>query len=163
MVPITGVDDAIEDSDITNTIVTDADATTTDSDYNGFNPDDVAVTNLNDEQPPGGTANYPSGPIGLTIWDNDPDGVSSLITGVANHDPDVLTVTLNITDHPRSSDLEAFVTGPDGTQLELFNVPGDNDLTGLITDTEGDWLLEVFDTRKKKEGRLQSWSITIDY
>jgi subtilisin-like proprotein convertase family protein len=59
--------------------------------------------------------------------------------------------------------LEAFVTGPDGTQWQLFNVLGDNDLTGLITDIEGDWLLEVFDTRKKKEGTLQSWSITVDY
>ena len=115
------------------------------------------------DSPPGGeTENYDSGAIGLTIWDNDPGGVSSLITDVANHDPLALTVTLNI-NHPRPSDLEAYVTGPDGTQLQLFNVTGDNDLTGLITDTEGDWLLEVFDTRKKKEGTLESWSITVDY
>ena len=160
-VTVTGVDDAIDDGDVGYTIVTAA-ATSDDPSYNGLDADDVSVTNLDDDSPPGGgSLEYGSGTIDLRIWDNDPDGISSLITDVANHEPLVLTLTLNIS-HPRPSDLKAFVTGPDGTRLELFNVLGDNDLTGLITATEGDWLLEVRDTRNRKEGTLQSWLITIN-
>ena len=50
---------------------------------------------------------------------------------------------------------------PGGAPIPVSN--GDNDLTGMVTQTDGDWLLEVFDTRKKKKGTLNSWSITIDY
>ncbi|HEX5790195.1 MAG TPA: Calx-beta domain-containing protein, partial [Luteolibacter sp.] len=47
-VTVTGVDDAIADSDIAYSIVTAA-ATSTDSNYNGLNPADVAVTNTDND------------------------------------------------------------------------------------------------------------------
>ena len=54
-VTVTGVDDAIVDGDITYTVVTAA-ATSADANYDGINPSDVAVTNLNVDLAPGGNA-----------------------------------------------------------------------------------------------------------
>ena len=52
-VTVTGVDDSIQDGDRAYSIITDA-ATSTDSNYNGFNAADVSVRNLDDDaaQPP---------------------------------------------------------------------------------------------------------------
>jgi hypothetical protein len=71
-VTVTGVDDTLVDGDIAYTIVT-APATSSDAKYNGLNPADVAVTNL-DNDPPGGprqivsdtTASY-AGAAGATV------------------------------------------------------------------------------------------------
>ncbi len=54
-VTVTGVDDAIVDGDIAYTVVT-ATAISADANYNGINPSDVAVTNLNVDLAPGGNA-----------------------------------------------------------------------------------------------------------
>lgn len=158
---VTGVDDTLDDGNVDYTIVT-ALATSTDSDYDGLNADDVFVTNLDNEMPPGGPIEYVRVEVPpLPIPDNSNQGAMSQVTGVGDFVPVSLIVSLEIT-HPRPSDLRAWVTGPDGTQRELINIPGDNDLTSLITDTDGDWLLEVIDTKKKKKGTLNSWKITID-
>jgi SdrD B-like protein/Calx-beta domain-containing protein len=47
-VTVTGQDDAVDDDDIAYTIVLDA-AVSDDSDYNGLDPDDVMLTNLDDD------------------------------------------------------------------------------------------------------------------
>jgi hypothetical protein len=47
-VTITGVDDAVDDGDIAYTIIT-APATSADPNYSGENPDNVSVTNIDDE------------------------------------------------------------------------------------------------------------------
>src|SRR3989442_1309648 len=46
-VTVTGVNDFVDDGNIAYTIVTAA-ATSSDGNYNGFNPADVSVTNLDD-------------------------------------------------------------------------------------------------------------------
>ncbi|MBK8170391.1 MAG: integrin [Sandaracinaceae bacterium] len=48
MVTVTGADDFVLDGDVAYAIVTDA-AVSADSDYNGINPSDVAVTNTDDD------------------------------------------------------------------------------------------------------------------
>ena len=49
-------------------------------------------------------------------------------------------------------------------QVQLFNLSGDNNVPDFIgTSTLGLWTLEVYDTRKKKTGTLNSWSIKVDY
>ena len=48
VVTVTGVDDVVEDGDIAFVVVTAA-ATSADNNYNGLNPSDVAVTNLDDD------------------------------------------------------------------------------------------------------------------
>ena len=60
MVTVTGVDDLLPDGDQHYTIVT-AVAVSTDPDYNGMNPADVAVVNQDDEPPPGITVTPETG------------------------------------------------------------------------------------------------------
>jgi len=48
IVTVTGVDDAEDDGDIVYNIITDA-ATSTDLSYNGFDPENVSVTNIDDD------------------------------------------------------------------------------------------------------------------
>jgi hypothetical protein len=161
-VTVTGVDDAIEDGDVDYTILIAA-ATSTDPDYNGLDANDVSVTNQDDDSPPGGNSEtYTSADTPLNIPDNDPGGVASNIVA-GDHLISSLTVNVNIT-HPDSSQLEMYLIGPDGSPpVQLFN-NGDN----LVADFDGTsslgmWTLEVYDTVDKKKGKLNSWSITIDY
>ena len=51
-VTVTGVDDSVVDGDIAYTIIT-APAVSADAEYDGLDADDVSVTNLDDEAPPG--------------------------------------------------------------------------------------------------------------
>jgi subtilisin-like proprotein convertase family protein len=53
---------------------------------------------------------------------------------------------------------------PDGgPPVQLFNFSGDNNVAGFNgTNSVGIWTLEVYDTRKKKTGTLNNWSITVD-
>ncbi len=57
---VTGVDDSVDDGNVAYTIVTAA-ATSSDGSYNGINPADVSVTNVDDETA-GVTVSAPSGP-----------------------------------------------------------------------------------------------------
>lgn len=49
-VTVTGVEDEIVDGDVSYTIITTPDLTTTDPNYNGLNPEDVTITNLDNDQ-----------------------------------------------------------------------------------------------------------------
>jgi hypothetical protein len=167
-VTITGVDDAIEDGDVAYTIIT-AQAVSTDPDYNGLDANDVSVTNLDDDGPTGGgseTYSVLDDPNwqAIAIPDNNPNGISSTISVSDNHQITGLTVTLDI-NHQRPSDLEVVLTGPNGVQVSLTNFTGDNplpdDYDGISS--AGDWTLQVVDTRNRKSGTLNSWSITVDY
>jgi hypothetical protein len=100
----------------------------------------------------------------LAIPDNDPDGISSTISVTDNHQITGLTVTLDI-NHQRPGDLQVQLTGPNGVQVPLTNFTGDNPLPDDYdgSSSAGDWTLQVVDTRNKREGTLNSWSITVDY
>jgi Ca2+-binding RTX toxin-like protein len=91
-VTVTGVDDNVADGNIAYNIVTAA-ATSTDSNYNNLNPDDVSVTNTDNETPgitvnptaglttteAGGTANFsvvfntqPTAPVTISLISSNP-------------------------------------------------------------------------------------------
>jgi hypothetical protein len=109
---------------------------------------------------------YSSADTPLSIPDNDSNGRTSIIEVQHGQAVDItsLTITLDIS-HPRPSDLEVYVVGPSGgPTVQLFNYSGDNvvpDFNG--NNSQGDWTLTVVDTRTRKEGTLNNWSITVDY
>ena len=73
-----------------------------------------------------------------------------------------LTVTLDIS-HQRPSDLDVYLVGPDNSQVQLFTFSGDNNVPDFNgTSTAGLWTMKVYDTKKKKTGTLNSWSITVE-
>jgi hypothetical protein len=94
---VTGVDDDIEDGHQSYTIVLGA-ATSADADYDGMDPDDVSVTNVDD----GEINNPPSVPELVSPS----DGATWLATTVTfmwnestDHDGDDLTYELHISEH----------------------------------------------------------------
>ncbi|MEG4110181.1 Calx-beta domain-containing protein, partial [Microcoleus sp. S13_C5] len=64
-VTVTGVDDAVADGDIAYQIITTADTTTADTNYNNLNPADVSVTNT-DNDTPGVTVTQSAGSTEVT-------------------------------------------------------------------------------------------------
>ena len=101
----------------------------------------------------------------LPIPDYPYPGVSPKIHVTDNFVIDNLTVRLNI-DHSRPSDLRASLTGfdvnGDETTVMLPNISGDNPVDDFYgSSTAGDWTLNVWDTKKKKTGTLNGWSITV--
>ena len=97
------------------------------------------------------------------IPDNDPNGVSSSINVSDNFTIANLTVNLDI-NHQRPNDLDVFLVGPDSTRVPLSNFSGDNTVSVFNgTSSQGTWTIEVYDTRKKRTGSLNSWSMTVDY
>jgi hypothetical protein len=156
-VTISGVDDTIEDGDVAYTIITSA-ASSSDPDYNGLEVDDVSVVNLDDDGP----ITYSSTDTPLDIPDNDPAGISSEIP-VGGHTFNNLTVNVDIS-HPRPSDLEVYLIGPNGgPAVQLFNFTGDNVVANFNgTSSAGFWTLMVYDTRNRRTGTLNSWSITVE-
>lgn len=164
-VMITGVDDTVEDGDVTYTIVT-LPAMSDDPDYNGLDADDVSVTNVdNDGQSGGGSTTYSSGNIIQGIPDNNSGGTSHTIGVTVDEAVTIvsLTVTLDIS-HQRPSDLTVALTGPDGTVVPLSNFSGDNVVTEFNGDsTVGPWTINAVDSRRKRTGTINSWSITAGY
>lgn len=162
-VSIVGVDDAIQDGDVVYTIITAA-ATSSDPDYNGLDPENVSVTNEDDDTSSGGGSElYPSNDPPIAIPDNDNNGINSNILA-DEHLITNLTVNIDIT-HERLSDLDVYLIGPaGGPPVQLFNFTGANAVTDFNgTSSLGLWTLEVYDTRKKKTGTLEGWSITVEY
>jgi hypothetical protein len=165
IVKVTGQDDdpPVEDGDIAYTIFT-GPATSTDPDYQGRDAPDVSVTNLDNETPSSGNSStYGSADTPLNIPDYDPGGVASSIVA-GDHLITNLTVNVNIT-HPDPSELNVYLAGPGGgPAVELFNFSGDNQIPDFNgTSSLGLWTLEVYDTVRKKKGKLNSWSISVDH
>ena len=168
-VTVTGVDDepVNETGDDQYTIVIAA-ANSTDPAYATMDPDDVSVTNLDNDG--GGTKTY------WQIYDFpdlmivDQTTTESTITVVDSHIISSLTVTLDIF-HERPSDLKVTLVGPDpeGERVRLFNYSGDNIVTEFNDDpffgesVLGNWTLIIEDTKKKKTGTLNGWSLTVDF
>ncbi|MFO0837235.1 MAG: Calx-beta domain-containing protein [Phycisphaerae bacterium] len=98
-VTVTGVDDALVDGDVLYTIVT-APAASSDPSYNGLNPSDVSVTNI-DNDSPGITVNPTSGLVTTEA------GGTAQFTVVLNSQP-AANVTIGLT----SSDLTEGAIAP---------------------------------------------------
>ena len=97
-----------------------------------------------------------------SIPDNNTTGVTSTI-GVA-HDVTItnLTVTLNIS-HPRMSDLQATLIGPNGT-VPLTNLTGLNNVDNFDgTSSQGNWRVKVVDRVRKQTGTLNGWTLSIEH
>ena len=63
-----------------------------------------------------------------------------------------------------SADLDVFLIGPNNDSVHLFNFTGVNNIADFNgVSTAGSWTPEVYDTRKKKTGTLNSWSMTVDF
>lgn len=162
LVTVTGVQDSEYDPDNTYYIeVANASSTV-----------QVEVTNVGDDDdmpPPGGseTESISYLPDGLDIPDNNPIGVISEIQFGNSHVISGLTVELNI-DHPRTSDLTVNLYGPNDPLLlapvRLTNFSGPNIVADFNTSSsDGTWTLELIDNKRRKEGTLDYWSITVDY
>ncbi len=107
-------------------------------------------------------ATYASADTPANIPDNNSAGITSQILA-GDHQIENLSVNVNIS-HPRPSDLDVFLIGPNGEQQQLFNITGNNEVPGFAnTQSGGLWTLHVRDTVKKKSGKLNAWSLTIDY
>lgn len=116
---------------------------------------------------PGDVKTYSSGNINLPIPDNNPDGRSHIIEVENGEDVTIvkLTVTVNIS-HQRPSDLATVtLTGPDGTIVPLNTINGNNNVTAFFDgdSTLGLWTIKAVDSRKKRTGTINSWSIAAEY
>ena len=127
-VTIAGVDDPIADGNTNYSIIT-GDATSLDAKYNGFNPDDIAVTNT-DNETPGITVSPTSG------LETGEGGETATFEVVLNTQP-VDNVTLNLSsDNPA----EGSVFPPDLTFTpDNWNTPQVVTVTGVDDpDVDGD-------------------------
>jgi hypothetical protein len=158
VVVVTGVQDSEQDGDQSYEIELAVTTAPAGSDYEIVDAVQVSVTNQDDELPMVVEYSKVENPPKM-IPDNFPGGVSSLIPNVADHDGALITVTLSV-DHPRLSDLEAWVT-VNGAQVPV-NASGVTDISGMIGNTQGDWTLTVRDLRNRKEGFLLGWTITTE-
>jgi hypothetical protein len=106
--------------------------------------------------------NYCSDSFPMPIPDNDPsEGAVSTINIPDDLAIDSLTVNLEI-DHPRQSDLAVYLTNLEtGESAQLSNYTGNNNVTSDFSSSQGTWLLQVYDNRRKRTGDLLGWSVTI--
>ncbi len=105
----------------------------------------------------------------LSIPDNDPQGVSSVLSTDETDLVGSVTVDVEIT-HTFRGDLRVTLIH-DGTEVVLHNRDGgsNDDLTLSVTlddfagqSRDGDWTLQVVDTARIDTGTLQRWSVTLD-
>ncbi len=109
-------------------------------------------------------ANFPS----LPIPDNDPNGVTHIIT-VSDNEPIGLVLLQSATmNHSRPQDLRLRLTSPSGASVNISPGPVDNgkwDLTGLLLsefngeNPLGDWRVQVRDTAAGSEGFLNTFRL----
>ncbi|MBN2725373.1 MAG: proprotein convertase P-domain-containing protein [Deltaproteobacteria bacterium] len=103
----------------------------------------------------------------IPVTDNDPEGISSVISVSQEGFVDTLTVDVDIT-HTYSGDIILKLTSPDGTTEVLQEKLGGSEddikksftpsgFTGLSIN--GDWTLTVIDTASSDTGTLNRWSI----
>ena len=109
------------------------------------------------------------GDTNLSIPDNDPAGVDSIIEVEADGSIAELSIDIAIT-HPFRGDLKVTLENESGVQVTLADGEGDSEdnLVRTFTPAEfvgheaaGLWLLNVSDNGRLDEGTLDSWSMTI--
>jgi subtilisin-like proprotein convertase family protein len=111
----------------------------------------------------------------LTIPDNDPAGVASVIEVTEDGSAKTITIGIDIT-HTYIGDLRVVLVAPSGQQAILHNQEGgdqdnliksyDSDnsaaLSGLIDElVQGNWILRVTDIAGRDTGKLNRWTLEI--
>ena len=114
-VTITGVDDTIVDGNIAYTILT-GPTESRDLDYNGLDPADVSVTNMDDEFPP------------IARDDSDITDEDTPITTdvLANDTPGMLPITLTIQTAPLHGTAEVIPPSPTSEYQQILYTPASN-------------------------------------
>jgi hypothetical protein len=113
---------------------------------------------------PNTTRNY-SNSTSISTSKGKPNAVSSLSVS-ANPDYTVLGITLSLTvNDPSNNTLTIFLTGPNGTKIDVGSTNKSGTLTFLVTGLDytavnGKWTLEV--DGLGQGGVLKSWSLGID-
>lgn len=109
------------------------------------------------------------GDSNLSIPDNDPTGVDSIIEVGATGTIAEISVDVSIT-HPYRGDLKVTLENEAGTQITLIDREGDSEDNLVRTfkpvefvgsEVSGLWLLNVSDNSRLDEGTLDSWSMTV--
>ena len=156
-VTVAGQDDATVDGDVAFTIVLDP-ASSLDTAYQQLDPDDVAVTNQDDD---GTAVTYDSTDVPKAIPDLGQGQVSSVLSVGDSLTVASLEITLSAT-HERPSDLTVVLISPSGTREIVSGTSGTFTTTSFTGESgTGIWRLEVTDEKKKKTGTLVAWSIQI--
>jgi hypothetical protein len=167
---VTGVDDALQDGDVTYTIVTAA-ATSADPAYSGLNPLDVSAVNLDDEAP-GVSIN----PLRLTVNET---GTTASFT-VALQSPPAANVTISFTSGDNTegtvSPASQTFTSANWSTPQTFTLTGVNDtlndgtisflLTGTASSSDAGYngmVLEVAAATVDNEAELHLPSGTVIY
>jgi hypothetical protein len=140
-VTVTGVDDSVVDGSVSYTVVLGT-ASTTDSNYVGLNPDDVNLTNVDDDDPVliltlSGTEVAETGTLSATVTRNTTTG-SPLIVNLASSDAGEAVVPETVTIAAGATSAEFTITGVDdsvvdGDQPATVSV----DLSGYQGDSAG--------------------------
>ncbi len=141
-VTVTGVDDDVDDGDVTYSIVLAA-ATSTDTNYSGFNPDDVSVVNIDDDNPPTGVVLSLDGDTQTTGEQAEVDEgggeqtvtvKASLTGGTTRAEATIVTVTVAAGTATETTDYAATVADP----FEIEIPAGQASETGTFTVTPVD-------------------------
>jgi len=163
-VTITGVDDGVDDGDIAYTIVTDP-VTSADANYDGLDPDDVSVTNTDDDEvginvsptsgltttEAGGTDTFsvvlgsqPSDTVTIGASSNNTDegtvAPGTLTFGVGNwNEPQTVTITGVDDDFDDGDVAYTIVTGDPTSNDAAYNALGADDVDDVsATNTDDD-------------------------
>ena len=111
-----------------------------------------------------------SGPISLSIPDNDANGRSVSLTMIDNQTIEAVQIKVNVT-HPYTGDLAIEVTSPSGTRSVLFTpyngFVGSNDLDDMVLlsnafygeSSSGIWTLKIVDTMALDAGNVTGVAI----
>jgi subtilisin-like proprotein convertase family protein len=161
------VDDADEDGNVAYTIVLDS-ASSTDPNYNGLDPDDVSVTNQDND---GQAYFFESTDVPKSIVDPHPRKltprpVTSVLIPTASAIVDLATVDATIID-AQWDDLTVTLAHPGGGSVELDYLVGNQWQVVDSTAFQGQaldqtWTLTIEDNdRNGITGTLTAWSITV--
>jgi Ca2+-binding RTX toxin-like protein len=115
---------------------------------------------------------YSSGNLGLTVPDNNEEGISHTFTVAAGLDIDWVEVELNLT-HPYRGDIAVYLTSPGGIASVLVDQPGNKEDDGdnivfKLSSTQhwgessaGNWTLTIKDLGPTDIGIFNSWKLNL--
>ena len=136
-ITITGLDDALDDGDITYSIITAADSTTSDTNYNGLDPDDVSVLNIDNDPAVAAddvaTVAEDSAATTIDVLDNDVGSPMSItaVTQPINGTVNITNAGADLTYEPDAD----YCNGGSPTDDFIYTVTGGDTATVRVTVT----------------------------